>query len=106
VDNEDELIVRVTDIIGRNLFPDNFGILLLDEQEEILHAHSSYRFFSAEERHMMDMPLEKGITGKVARTGQAVRVGNVRRVKEYFDIDDRTISELRVPINSRSASWA
>ena len=98
VDNEDELIVRVTDIIGRNLFPDNFGILLLDEQDEVLHAHRSYRFFSSEERHMMDVPLEKGITGKVARTGTAERTGNVRRVKEYFDIDDRTISELCVPI--------
>jgi diguanylate cyclase (GGDEF)-like protein len=98
VDNEDELIVRVTDIIGRNLFPDNFGILLLDEQAEILHAHPSYRFFSAKERHIMDVPLEKGITGKVARTGKAERVGNVRQVKEYFDIDERTISELCVPI--------
>ena len=98
VDNEDELIVRVTEIIGRNLFPDNFGILLLDEQDEILHAHSSYRFFSWEGRHTMDVPLEKGITGKVARTGQAERIGNVRRVKEYFDIDERTISELCVPI--------
>jgi diguanylate cyclase (GGDEF)-like protein len=98
VDNEDELIVRVTDIIGRNLFPDNFGILLLDEQAEILHAHPSYRFFSAEERHMMDVPLEKGVTGKVARTGKAERIGNVRRVEEYIDIDDRTISELCVPI--------
>ena len=98
VDNEDELIVRVTDIIGRNLFPDNFGILLLDEQSEILHAHPSYRFFSAEERHMMDVPIDKGITGKVVRTGKAERIGNVRRVKEYFDIDDRTISELCVPI--------
>ncbi|HEX5944435.1 MAG TPA: diguanylate cyclase, partial [Anaerolineales bacterium] len=98
VDNEDELIVRVTDIIGRNLFPDNFGILLLDEQAEILHAHPSYRFFSAKERHMMDVPLDKGITGKVARSGQAERIGNVRRVKEYIDIDARTISELCVPI--------
>ena len=98
VDNEDELIVRVTDIIGRNLFPDNFGILLLDEQAEILHAHPSYRFFSAEERHMMDVPLETGITGLVARTGKPQRIGNVRRVVEYYDLDNRTISELCVPI--------
>ena len=98
VDNEDELINRVTDIIGQNLFPDNFGIFLLDEQDGILHVHPSYSFFSAEERHMLDVPLEKGITGLVARTGQAQRVGNVRRVKEYFDIDERTVSELCVPI--------
>ncbi|HUE99886.1 MAG TPA: diguanylate cyclase [Anaerolineales bacterium] len=98
VDNEDELINRVTDIIGQNLFLDNFGILLLDDQAEILHAHPSYRFYSSEERHMMDVPLDKGITGQVARTGMAQRIGNVRRVKEYLDVDERTVSELSVPI--------
>ncbi len=61
VDNEDELINRVTDVIGQNLFPDNFGILLLDEASGILKAHPSYRFFTAEDRHMMDVPLDKGL---------------------------------------------
>ncbi len=98
VDNEDELINRVTDVIGRNLFTDNFGILLLDQGSRILKAHPSYRFFSAEERHMMDVPLDKGVTSTVARTGQAQRIGNVRLIPDYFDVDERTISELCVPI--------
>jgi diguanylate cyclase (GGDEF)-like protein len=98
VDNEDELINRVTDIIGQNLFPDNFGILVLDEQSGILHAHPSYRFFSSEGHGVMDLPIENGITGQAVRTGKAQRVGNVRRVKEYIDMDDRTMSELCVPI--------
>lgn len=98
VDNEDELIHRVTDIIGKNLFPDNFGILLLDEQADILHADPSYRFFANAERHMMDIPIDKGISGRVASTGKAQRIGNVRQVKEYLDVDDRTVSELCVPI--------
>ena len=98
VDNEDELINRVTDVIGQNLFPDNFGILLLDEKSDMLHAHPSYRFFSSEERHMMDVPLERGVTGLVARTGKPYRSANVRQVKEYIDVDDRTVSELCVPI--------
>jgi diguanylate cyclase (GGDEF)-like protein len=98
VDNEDELINRVTGVIGQNLFPDNFGILLLDEQAEMLHAHPSYRFFSEEERHMMDVPLDQGVTGLVATTGKSLRTGNVRQMKEYLDVDDRTISELCVPI--------
>jgi diguanylate cyclase (GGDEF)-like protein len=98
VDNEDELINRVTDVIGKNLFPDNFGILLLDKASGILRVHPSYRFFTLEDRHMIDVPLEKGVTGQVARTGKAQRIGNVRRVKEYFDVDDRTLSELCVPI--------
>lgn len=98
VDSEDELINRVTDIIGQNLFPDNFGILLLDEEHEVLRAHPSYRFFSAEQRHMMDIPLDQGISGQVARTGKAQRIPNVRCIKEYVDVDERTVSELCVPI--------
>jgi diguanylate cyclase (GGDEF)-like protein len=98
VDNEDELINRVTDIIGQNLFTDNFGILLLDEQTGILQAHPSYRFFSSEERGAINMPIEKGVTGQVVRTGKAQRIGNVHHVGEYVEMDDRTISELCVPI--------
>jgi len=98
VDNEDELINRVTDIIGQNLFLDNFGILLIDEQLGILRAHPSYHFFSDEELHVMTVSLDEGITGQVARTGKPQRLGNVRRAKEYLDVDDRTISELCVPI--------
>lgn len=101
VDNEDELIHRVTDIIGRNLFPDNFGILMLDEQSGILHAHPSYRFFSEEERHVMDIPLDQGISGLVARTGKAQRIANVRQTQAYLNVDDRTVSELCVPIKFR-----
>jgi GAF domain-containing protein len=98
VDNEDELIHRVTDVIGQNLFPDNFGILLLDEQTGILHPHPSYRFSDPEERCLMEVSCGEGITGHVAETGQPQRIGNVRCVKDYVDMDDRTISELCVPI--------
>jgi len=98
VDTEDELIKRVTDVIGQNLFPNNFGIFLLDEQAGILRVHPSYRFSSSEEQRMSAIPLHEGITGRVARTGQAERLGNVRSVIEYLDVDDSTNSELCVPI--------
>jgi len=97
-DNEDQLIERVTDIIGQNLYPDNFGIMLLDDQTGILHAHPSYRFYMAEDLTMPDVPFGTGISGKVAQSGQPQRIGNVRRVADYIDMDDRTISELCVPI--------
>jgi diguanylate cyclase (GGDEF)-like protein len=98
VDNEDELIKRVTDIIGKNLFLDNFGILLFDEGSEILRAHPSYRFISSGERVPLDVSVKQGVVGQVARTGKAQRIGNVRRVGEYLEMDERTISELCVPI--------
>ena len=98
VDNEDELIDRVTDIIGQNLFPDNFGILLLDEQSGILHAHPSYRFFSTEERHMWIFRSIKGSQVWLPGPARHSESEMCASVKEYLDVDDRTISELCVPI--------
>ena len=100
-DNEDQLIEHVTDIIGKNLFPNNFGIMLLDESSGILHAHPSYRFLSPEELHMVDIPFGEGVTGQVAKTGIPQRIGNVHRVESYLNVDQRTISELCVPIKIR-----
>ena len=100
-DSEDQLIEHVTNIIGQNLFLDNFGVMLLDENSEVLHAHSSYRFLSTEELHMIDISLGEGITGQVAKTGIPQRIGNVRHVESYLDVDQRTISELCVPIKIR-----
>ena len=97
-DNEDQLIERVTDIIGQNLFPDNFGILLLDPETGLLPPHPSYRFHTPDKIEIKAMRLGEGITGKVAKNGTPQRIGNVRRDSQYVDVDDRMISELCVPI--------
>ena len=97
-DNEDTLIERVTDVIGKNLFPDNFGILLLDEHNGVLHPHPSYRFFSVEGIQPSDIRLGEGVTGHVALTLKPLCIGNVRRISNYLDVDERTVSELCVPI--------
>jgi len=97
-DQEDQLIERVTEVIGKNLFPDNFGIVLLHENDEILHAHPSYIFYGAEDLRMKDIRLGDGITGLTAQTGLPHRIGDVRLNQQYVGVDDRTISELCVPI--------
>jgi diguanylate cyclase (GGDEF)-like protein len=98
VENEDQLIERVTEIIGNNLFPDNFGILLLNEQKKFIYPHSSYRFYRTEKLIYNQILLGEGITGHVAATGLPLRSGNVRDVEQYLDMDERTLSELCVPI--------
>jgi diguanylate cyclase (GGDEF)-like protein len=100
-DNQDQLIEQVTNIIGDNLFPDNFGILLMDEEGGVLRAHPSYRFHAVDKGEIEEVTLAQGISGEVARTGQSKRIGNVRRVQHYLDMDERTISELCVPIKFR-----
>ncbi|HSJ88727.1 MAG TPA: GAF domain-containing protein, partial [Anaerolineales bacterium] len=97
-DNQDHLIEQVTNIIGQNLFPDNFGVLLIDEQKQVLRAHPSYRFHSMEKKEILDVQLGSGVSGEVAQRGQSQRIGNVRRIENYLAMDDRTISELCVPI--------
>lgn len=98
VEDEDQLIERVTEIIGNNLFPDNFGIMLLNEQEMFVYPHSSYHFYKTEKLFYNEIPLGRGITGHVAATGLPLRTGNVRDVEQYLDMDENTFSELCVPI--------
>ncbi len=98
VENEDQLIERVTEIIGNNLFPDNFGIMLLQEQEKFVYPHPSYRFYRTEKLAFKEIPLGMEITGMVAQSGQPRRTGNVQVAENYLNMDEHTRSELCVPI--------
>jgi diguanylate cyclase (GGDEF)-like protein len=98
VENEDQLIERVTEIIGNNLFPDNFGVMLLDEKEAFLYPHASYRFYKTENLVFNEIPLGMGVTGQVAKLNQSQRTGNVREMEHYLNMDENTCSELCVPI--------
>jgi diguanylate cyclase (GGDEF)-like protein len=94
----DELIERVTEVIGKSLFPDNFGILLMDQDKGVLRSHPSYRFTSGGEMRYTDIPLGLGVSGQVAQTGVPIRAGNILELDNYLDTDPNTQSELCVPI--------
>ena len=98
VDTIDQLIASATEIIGKNLFSDNFGILLMDEDRGVLRLQPSYRFVPTKEPYPAEISLGQGITGQVARNGQPIRTGNVDGFQNYLDVDNRTSSELCVPI--------
>jgi diguanylate cyclase (GGDEF)-like protein len=97
-DHEDQLIERMTEIIGQNLYPDNFGILLTDGYGEFLRVHPSYRFLATDPMPVVNIPIGQGITGEVIRTGKPLRVGNVHLHPGYLNVDDRISSEVCVPI--------
>ncbi len=94
---EDELIDQTTALIGRTLFPDNFGILLLNDAQGILIPHSSYYVAHGNIVHR-PVPLSKGVVGYVAQSGLPHRINDVNLEKEYLAIDPRTRSELCVPL--------
>jgi len=98
VDNIDHLIESTTEIIGRSLFPDNCGVLLLDEEQGLLHPHPSYRFRFDTHSSPQAIPVSQGVTGQVARTGQSIRIGSIEVLESYIEIDPSTASELCVPI--------
>ena len=94
--NEDQLIEHVTRIIGKRLFSDSFGILLIDEKAQELCLHSSYRIGSHES--LERVPIGMGITGAVARSGIPRRVEDVSVSPEYLSLYPLTRSELCVPL--------
>ncbi|KAF0106663.1 MAG: diguanylate cyclase [Anaerolineaceae bacterium] len=94
--DEDELIERATRLIGMRLYPDNFGILLLDDEKGELYLHSSYRL--GESESPVRIPLGEGITGSVARSGRLRYVSDIRTAPDYVSTDERILSELCAPL--------
>ena len=101
VDTIDRLIERTTEVIGKNLSPDNFGVLLVDEENGILRPHPSYHFTSDCTSLPPDVSPGQGITGQVAQTGQSIRIGDIEVISNYVDIEQSTVSELCVPIKHK-----
>lgn len=95
--DEDALIERATQIIGENLYPNNFGLLLIDETEGKLRTHPSYR-----ERKGLRGPewisIGEGICGQVAADGKPRRVADVSQEENYIEVDELTRSELCIPM--------
>jgi GAF domain-containing protein len=94
--NETELIQQSFSLIGDRLFPDNFGVLLVDETGQALVVQTSHRIGKSVE--LQKIPLGQGITGKVAQDGRSRRINDVRNDPDYIVGNDRTRSELCVPI--------
>jgi PAS domain S-box-containing protein len=97
--NEAALVERVTGIIGDALYPDNFGILLLDDETKQLRPHPSYRRGRGEAEDKL-ISLGEGITGSVAATGRPWRIPDVSREPAYVAADANMHSELCVPLRT------
>lgn len=94
---EDELIERATQIIGEALYPDNFGVMLVDEVAGVLRDHKSFQGASPAGMQAA-IPLGQGIVGTVAARGQPWRVPDVSREPAYIATNPATRSELCVPL--------
>jgi PAS domain S-box-containing protein len=96
-DDEDAFIRRATEIIAENLFPDNFGILLIDPRENVLRLHPSYHGLPVSQIKQ-PIPLGKGITGRVAVNVKELYVSDVRLDSSYIRMSQQARSELCAPL--------
>lgn len=93
--NEDEFLQQAASVVGKSLFSENFGILLIDPARKVLE-HKAYHQIG---NHATPaIPLGRGISGGVALTGKPVMVGDVTRDPNYLMVDERVRSEMCVPL--------
>jgi diguanylate cyclase (GGDEF)-like protein len=99
INDEDILIEKATHLIGQSLYPDSFGVLLVNKSENALRMHSSYNV----SEHAKDkvIPLGQGITGRVALTGKMENLPNVNDEPAYICGEHRIRSELCVPLMTK-----
>lgn len=95
--DQDLLLEKVTDICSGTLYPEHFGVLLLDEDEQVLVIHASFRGLPAGYPHQT-IKLSEGIVGSVARSAQSRRVADVGQVDEYIFATNGLQSALSVPL--------
>src|SRR6266487_1348055 len=110
----DELIKRVTDAIGRMLYPDNFGVILVDENTRTWKPHFSYQGTTAE-RLEKTYTYSEGIVGSVVSSGKLIRLNNIHQEASYMEVTPGIKSEVAVPIfvqekmfgciNAESRKW-
>ncbi len=98
-DDEQTLLEEATLCIGETLYPDNFGIMLLDLETQTLRMAPSYRLNGT--NGVDSLPLGRGVTGIVAAEGHPRRIADVTQDPAYLPFNAETRSELCVPIRVR-----
>ena len=94
--DEDELIEKATKTIGEIVYPDNFGVLLVEDSNIVKEHHTYER--KSEDEDILTFGLGEGVTGEVALTGKAINIPDVSQHENYIAINSMISSELCVPI--------
>ncbi len=95
--SEDELLAQVTEVIGEMFYVDSFGVFLVDEADQALHVHPSYRGIG-EELKARVIPLGERVVGAVAAQGRPWRLLDVLAEPKYYPDVPTTRSLLSVPL--------
>ncbi len=93
----DELYSRVTAVITATLYPENFGFILKDEASEQLFPHPSYHGVP-EDLKEEPVSMTDSLVGWVINRGESKILDDVRLASHYMATNDKTLSEVMVPI--------
>ncbi|MBV6396250.1 MAG: Anaerobic nitric oxide reductase transcription regulator NorR [Anaerolineales bacterium] len=94
---EDEFIQDAIEIIGHTLYTDVLGLLFVTESGDAFYPHPSSRGIT-NSALLHEYSLDQGVTGYVARTGQAVNLPDVQASPYYIEVNPISRSELCVPM--------
>jgi PAS domain S-box-containing protein len=95
-ESEDEIIERVTEIIGQ-IYIELCGFLLLNEKGDCLTPHSS--FIGANLPGWQDsFSISIGLTGRAVTQDRIIRTGDVRNETSYIELASGVRAELCIPI--------
>lgn len=97
----DAVLQRVALQVKQVVDYDTFGILLLDPLGQELR----FRFGLGIPPEVLEhwrFGLGQGLVGTAARTGQPVRVGDVRQDPRYIDAGEEICSELAIPLTVKT----
>jgi PAS domain S-box-containing protein len=100
---------EVVDILVTILGQDNAAVLLIDSEANLLrplalnlreigsdHAAAESAYIASHDLH-----LDNGISGTVAKSGHAIRIGDVRRDERFFLERDDIASQMCVPLRGK-----
>jgi PAS domain S-box-containing protein len=94
----DETVAHATQALSR-LWPDAaLGFLFLDKTDGALRPHSSYYGLTPEALASLRLSVGQGITGRVVRERQPIRVGDVTIDPHYISFVPGIQSEMAAPL--------
>jgi PAS domain S-box-containing protein len=91
----DEAVRAVTEVVSKEIYPENCGVLLIDRAAGVLRHHPSFVLGPAA---VVDIPLGQGVTGRVAATGRPMVVADTALEPGYIAIEPGLRSEVCVPV--------
>ena len=95
----EELLQKVSTLIGKQIPYDAFSIFLLEKESKILKHYFGVRLDQRIQGH--NMPLGKGLVGAAAQQASPVLVGDTNRDPRYVAMVEGIRSEVAVPLMLR-----